>query len=76
MDSIFTIAFIVAILYFLAKMIEARFIEKESKPLKYLLRDSILVYIIVLFSDFIFNQITPNETVLSTPMVFTDVPNF
>ena len=76
MDSIFLIALIVAILYLLAKFIEARFIDKESKPLKFLLRDSILVYIIVLFGNFIFNQINYIEPGSSVPLVFTDNPNF
>ena len=76
MDNIFIIALIVAVLYLLAKFIEARFIEKESKPLKFLLRDSILVYVIVLFGHFIFNQINYIEPGVSTPLVFTDNPNF
>lgn len=76
MDNVFLIALIVAILYLLAKFIEARFVDKESKPLKFLLRDSILVYIIVLFGNFIFNQINYIEPGASVPLVFTDNPNF
>jgi|LauGreSBDMM110SN_4_FD.fasta_scaffold240880_2 hypothetical protein len=76
MDSIFLIALIVAVLYLLAKYVEARFVEKESKPLKFLLRDSILVYLIVLFSNFIFSQVSHSENITSPPLVFTDVPNF
>jgi hypothetical protein len=76
MDSVFLIALIVAVLYLLSKFVEARFIEKESKPLKFLLRDVILVYILVLFGNFIFNQINHIEPGASTPLVFTDTPNF
>ena len=44
-NSIFIIALIVAIVFFLFKFLEMRFITKKNKPLKYLIRDSILVYL-------------------------------
>jgi hypothetical protein len=43
MDNIFVIATIVSIVYFIAKFIEMRYIEKESKPLKHLIRDALVV---------------------------------
>ena len=50
MDNIFIVAAIISLVFFISKFIEMRFVEKETKPLKLLIRDSLLVY----FSVFIY----------------------
>jgi len=79
MTSVFIIAAIVSITYFVAKFLEMRFIEKESKPLKLLFRDTLLVYFSVIISNFIIEQVNPimsgGAKTKSTP-VFTDNPGF
>jgi hypothetical protein len=80
MRNIFVIALIISVTFFLAKFIEMRFIEKESKPLKDLIRDSILVYFSVLLANFIIEQLNPlmnggSNAVKNTP-IFTDNPGF
>lgn len=77
MESIFVIAAVISILFLIAKFIEMRFIEKENKPIKYLIRDSLLVYISAVLSYFILQQLNPiiNTTSEHTP-VFTDNPGF
>jgi hypothetical protein len=80
MDNIFVIAAIISVTYIIAKFIEMRFIEKESKPLKLLIRDALLVYFSVVFGDFIIRQVNPVINSVSggsnmTP-VFTDNPGF
>jgi hypothetical protein len=80
MDNIFIIAAVISIVFLIAKFIEMRFVEKENKPLKLLIRDALLVYFSVVFGYFIIGQINPmikggaigNKT---TP-VFTDNPGF
>jgi len=78
MNNIFIIAGIISVIYFIAKFIEMRFIEKESKPLKHLIRDSLLVYFSVLIGNFVSEQVSPVlETVhVSNPVAFTDNPGF
>ena len=79
MENIFLAAAIISIIFFIIKFIEMRFIEKESKPLKYLIRDSLLVYFSVVIGHFVIDQIKPlSEQVNSNlpPGVFTDNPNF
>jgi len=77
MDSIFVIAAVVAIIFFVAKFIEMRFIEKENKPLKLLIRDSLLVYVSVVSGYFILEQLKPViQNGGENPMVFTDNPEF
>jgi len=77
MENIFIIAAIISITFFIVKFIEMRVIEKESKPLKILIRDALLVYFSVIISNFVINQINPvvNSIQKITP-VFTDNPGF
>jgi hypothetical protein len=80
MDNIFVIAIIISIIFLISKFIEMRFIEKDSKPLKLLIRDALLVYFSVITSYFILQQLKPiiqsgGENIVNTP-VFTDNPGF
>jgi hypothetical protein len=77
MNNIFVIAAIISVTYIIAKFIEMRFIEKESKPLKLLIRDALVVYFSVVFGDFIIRQVNPviSGGATVTP-VFTDNPGF
>ena len=77
MENIFVIASVIAATYIIAKFIEMRFIEKESKPIKLLIRDALVVYISVVFGDFIIRQVNPviSGGTKVTP-VFTDNPGF
>jgi hypothetical protein len=56
-----------------------RYIDNEPKPLKLLVRDTLLVYISVVFGCFILDQLNPviNETIVPIePLAFTDNPPF
>ena len=77
MENIFVVAAVISFTFFIAKFVEMRFVEKESKPLKLLIRDSILVYFSVVFGNFIIGQLNPimKGSSISTP-VFTDNPGF
>jgi hypothetical protein len=81
MDNIYIIAAIISIAFFFAKFLEMRFVNKESKPLKDLVRDSLLVYFCSLVGFFIFGQVKPlmnqvgGDAVVS-PAAFTDAPGF
>ena len=79
MDNIFLIAGIISVIFFIAKFLEMRYVDGEPKPLKFLIRDSLLVYVSVVSGVFILEQLTPviNDTVTPfTPMAFTDNPPF
>jgi hypothetical protein len=80
MDNIFIIAMVISIVFFISKFVEMRFIDNESKPLKLLIRDTLLVYFSVIIGYFIMEQLKPVlETVgenISAPQVFTDNPEF
>jgi len=80
MASLFVVAGIISITFLLAKFLEMRYIEKESKPLKLLIRDTLVVYFSVIVANFVMDQL--NSALESsgggkkiTP-VFTDNPGF
>lgn len=79
MDNIFLVAGIISVIFFIAKFLEMRYIDKEPKPLKFLIRDSLVVYVSVVSGSFIVEQLKPiiNETeVPLTTLAFTDNPPF
>lgn len=80
MDNIFLIAGIISFIFFIVKLLEMRYVDKESKPLKLLIRDSLIVYMCVVFGDFVVDQVSSNTAdIISTQKVaavFTDDPTF
>jgi hypothetical protein len=80
MDNIFTFALIISIVFFIVKFVEMRFVDSEPKPLKLLVRDTLVVYFSVVFGNFVLEQVEPMlndgaEIYKITP-VFTDNPGF
>ena len=79
MDNIFLIAAIISIIFLILKFIEMRYIEKESKPLKLLIKDTLLVFICVIAGNFILEQVKPviaENMPQINPAAFTDNPPF
>ena len=81
MNNIFLVAGIISVIFFISKFLEMRYINvnDEPKPLKFLIRVSLLVYISVIIGSFILDQLKPviNEIVISeVPLAFTDNPSF
>ena len=56
MDNIFVVALVVAIIYLICKFLEMRFILKETRPLKILIRETLVVYFSVVLGNFIMEQ--------------------
>lgn len=77
MNNIFVVSAVISVIFLIAQFIEMRFIEKDNKPLKILIRDALLVYFSVISGYFILNQIEPtlNDSSKITP-IFTDNPGF
>ena len=81
MDNIYIISGIIAFVFFLGKFIEMRFIERESKPLKTIVKDTLLVYVCTIIAFIILEQLKPiiQETsggAPTTQIAFTDNPTF
>ena len=71
----FIVAAFVSVVFLILAFFEMRFIQKESKPLKTLFKDALMVYISTLSGLFLITQLLPNS---STEVIqaFTDEPGF
>lgn len=77
MDNVFVQAGIIAILYLLIKFGEMRLVLKENKPIKLLMRDTIIVYISTIIGMYIIDQfMLQGEGIKTVPKAFIDNPNF
>ena len=77
MNNIFVNAGIIAVVYSLIKFVEMRMILKESRPVKELLRDSIIVYISTIAGMFIIDQMDSITTIgKKSTNVFVGNPEF
>ena len=83
----FFVGGIIAILFFLVKFFEMRFVTKETKPLKVLVVDSIYVFITATISVFLIKHFKILKTLkgingqeitvdITSPQAFVDKPNF
>lgn len=87
--NVFVIPIIITLLFCIAKFIEMKFIDKYSKPLKFVIRDATIVFVCSLLATFFgmnmngtihefINVVTNTKT---TPIgantnIFTDEPGF
>ena len=84
MSALLMSGLVVAIMYVIFRFIEMRFILKENKPLKDIIRDTIVVYISAISGIFIIEQVNPIKNMANTvigsvnknPGAFVDEPSF
>jgi RsiW-degrading membrane proteinase PrsW (M82 family) len=85
MEKPIIITIAISVLFFFAKLIEMKFIEKENKPMKFIIRDTLLVLFCAFVPIMIFFQASgpvaemlgTSDFTASTPtQIFTDVPGF
>tara|TARA_X000000368_G_C22959472_1_gene680319 strand:+ start:582 stop:818 length:237 start_codon:yes stop_codon:yes gene_type:complete len=76
-SSLFFNGIIISALFLVIKFFEMRFITKKEVPPKLLLRDSIIVYISVIFGHYLLSQFG-SDSALNKKIVevFTDAPSF
>ena len=70
---------IIGIIYFIIKFIEMRFVEKEAKPLKDIIKETALVFLSSILGGYILEQFKiPNllGSIKEIPKVFTNDPGF
>jgi len=88
MGKIFIISAIITFLFCLVKFIEMKYLDKEFKPLKFLVRDAVMVFVCSITASFFvfnmdgsitdfFNVLTDTKTLnTATTQIFTDEPGF
>ncbi len=75
-QSIFFVATVISICFFIAKFIEMKFILKENKPLKILFRDAVFVYLSVVLGTTVVESFANVDILKSAPEIFTNKPAF
>lgn len=88
MEKIFIISIIITGFFCLIKFIDMKFLDKQVKPLKYVIRDAFFVFISSVVSVYFvfyannnisefFNVVTNTKNINpATTQVFTDSPGF
>ena len=76
--NIFLLAGIISVVFVLMKLAEQRFVDKEEKPMKLLVRDALVVYVSVVAGDFVLDRLKPfiEGERATGPEVFVDAPDF
>jgi|UniRef100_A0A6C0HVD2 hypothetical protein len=85
----FFVPIFACILFLLVKIIEMKFVEKEITSIKFMVRDTIVVFLVTTVSVFLYgtyfhsihdfmNMVTNTKTipVVIAPEIFTDSPGF
>ncbi len=80
-NNLFVVGAVVAVVYFILKFLEMRFVETDAqKPMKVLIRDTLAVCISAVAGIYLleqFNVLGKIETqTTSAPAVFVDTPGF
>lgn len=79
MENIYIISAIISIAYLLFKFTEMRCLQKETKPLKELIKDGLMVFVSVIIGDFTYRQMHPISKMIlgdGSTQAFTDNPTF
>ena len=88
MEKIIIFALLSSILFCLLKFLEMKYLEKEFKPLKVIIRDALIVFVSSFVSGYVilesglyiiefFNIVTENKDLkFSEAKIFTDSPGF
>jgi len=76
-QSIFITAGMVSFVYLIIKYLEMKFILKEVRPMKLLMRDTIIVYLSVVSGSFVVDQFNGTTSIMKkAPEIFTNEPAF
>jgi hypothetical protein len=88
MEKVFIISFLITFVFCVVKFLEAKYLDKEWKPLKFFVRDAIIVFSSAIVASFIFIHndgaigelfdVVTEKTVINSAntQIFTDVPGF
>jgi len=66
----------ISVIYILLRFLEMRFILKETKPLKTLIRDGLLVYLSTLSGFYMLQHIAPIAKLTTNTAAFINEPDF
>jgi hypothetical protein len=87
MEKILLLAISISVLFFIIKLVMMKYVEKETKPLKFLVRDAFVVFASAFLPIFVFFQMSGTFNTLfgigggggdniPQTQIFTDTPGF
>ena len=88
MEKVFILSIIVTCLFVFVKVLEMKFVDKEWKPLKTIIRDAVIIFVCSVVGSFLLfqvdssvtdflNVVTDNKSFnMSATQIFTDEPGF
>jgi|TARA_B110000285_G_scaffold232965_1_gene305428 uncharacterized membrane protein len=76
MEQYIFYALFISAVYILIKFIEMKVILKEFKPLKDVIRDTIVVFISVIIGMFLYSQVSGTINIKGSPTAFIGAADF
>ena len=76
MPMSFTNAMVIAFVYFIVKYAEIKFINKENRPVKLLIRDTVVVFVAGITGMYIINHFNVETVQAAAASAFTGTPDF
>ena len=83
MEKIILLSIAISVLFCIIKLLEMKYIEKEMPPLKFIVRDTLIVMISSFIPIFVFmkmsdtlGKIFGGASLYTSPEIFTDTPGF
>lgn len=78
MDSMYIISGLITLVFFVAKIIENKMnkVEDEDKPMKVIIKDSVIVFICSICGYLIYDQFLPSSKKDGGASAFIDNPDF
>lgn len=76
MEQYILYALLISVSYILIKFIEMKVVLKEFKPLKDVIRDTVIVFVSVIIGMFLYSQVTTGISMKSSPDAFVGDANF
>ena len=83
MEKIILLSIAISVLFCIIKLLEMKYIEKEMPPLKFIVRDTLIVMISSFIPIFVFmkmsdklGKIFGGASLSASPEIFTDTPGF
>jgi hypothetical protein len=88
MEKVFILSIIVTCIFVIIKVLEMKYVDKEWKPLKTIIRDAVIILVSSIVGSFLYfnmdgsltdflNVVTDNKSFnMSATQIFTDAPGF
>tara|TARA_B110000908_G_scaffold142859_1_gene171390 strand:+ start:408 stop:635 length:228 start_codon:yes stop_codon:yes gene_type:complete len=74
--NIYIFSLLLSFIFIILKILINKYVEKKNKPIKPILKDSILIFLISIVSNYIYINFIQNNLESPEVNVFTDKPEF